>query len=113
MSLPSKYRPELCDEIIPYFKDGMSITEICLELNMDRSSFYDYIKDYPEFAKAVARGKAFAEGWWESMARKNLKSKKFNAPLWHMNMKNRYGWRDRQELSDKVESLIEKVIDKL
>lgn len=112
MSLPSKYKPELCEKVIPLFKKGMSISEICLKLDLDRSCFYDYIKQYPEFARAVEAGRGFCEGWWDMKARRNLENPKFNANLYNVSMKYRFFLRDKSN-EDQMKSIVEQIMDKL
>ncbi len=54
-----------------------------------------------EFSEAVKQGRQVAEAWWQVQARKGLfthDGEKFSASLWFINMKNRFGWRDKQEV---------------
>jgi hypothetical protein len=110
---PSHYSKDLCEKIIPFFKEGMSVEEICLELDICTSVFYDYIRDYPEFSDAVKRGRSFSVGWWHKIGRLNLPNKDFNSRLYDINVRNRIGWNNKSDMTEKVESLLEKVIDKL
>lgn len=55
----------------------------------------------PEFSEAIEEGKQLAQAWWQGQARKGLftfDGEKFSTPLWFINMKNRFGWRDKQEV---------------
>ena len=62
-----------------------------------------------EFRRIVSFGKVLAQAWWEKQARENLKSRYFQTGLWSMNMKNRFGWTDKQQFQlDMGDSLYEK-----
>ncbi|MGO7032637.1 hypothetical protein ACCT19_17120 [Rhizobium ruizarguesonis] len=55
----------------------------------------------PEFSEAIREGRILAEMWWQRKGREGLftcEGLKFSSQLWFMNMKNRFGWKDRQEV---------------
>lgn len=110
---PTKYQIEMCDKVVNLMKQGYSKYEIGLELDIDESSFYEYIKLHPEFSKAVKKGEWFSRGAWEKMGRENLKDKDFNSTLWYMNMKNRHGWSDKQDNNYNVNVKQEEAVKEL
>lgn len=67
---------------------------------MSNTLWDDLQKREPEFSEAIKEGRQLAEAWWMMMARQNLityEGIKFSAPLWFINMKNRFGWKDKIE----------------
>jgi hypothetical protein len=85
------------------YAEGASDTEIRSELKMSKG-LWDSLYNDPassSFKEVVDFGRELAKGWWLKQGRVNLKSKQFNATLWHMNMKNRYGWSDKTEVTTK------------
>lgn len=99
MSFPTKYTEDMPDRVIEMMKQGMSIVECAAELGVNRDTFYEYKKKHKAFADAVQRGTEISNAWWEREGRTSLRDKEFNYVLWYMNMKNRFGWRDKQEHS--------------
>ena len=94
-------------KIDPLMKQGAGLHELCAKLDISTETLHQwcdpegeyYIK---EFSDAIKRGKALSLAWWESQGRR-LDAKDFNHVLWYMNMKNRHGWRDKQEVEVKGE----------
>ena len=97
MARPTKYKPEHCERIIALMKEGASIEEICLELDICKQTIYNWFDNHPELLDAKKKGEDFSKGWWMKQGRTNLKDKEFNYTGWYMNMKNRFGWADKQQ----------------
>lgn len=95
---PTKYKPEYCNAAIEHMKQGGSIEELALVIDVHKDTIYEWAKVHPEFSDAIKRGKSLSEAWWMSTARESLFIKEFNHVLWYMNMKNRFGWKDKQEV---------------
>ena len=98
---PTKYKPEYCELVVKLAEEGASITELALHIDVDRHTLNEWEKVHPEFSTALKRARALQESWWEKEARVSLRDKDFNHVLWYMNMKNRFGWRDKQEVEHK------------
>jgi hypothetical protein len=99
-----KYLPDGWEEIVGReYKEGASDVEVRAKLHMTESLWLSLYND-PEssaFREVVDVGRMLAKGWWLEVGRKALRDRAFNAALWHMNMKNRYGWSDKTEIHTK------------
>jgi transposase len=104
---PSKYNPDFCNTVIGEMAQGSSIEELQLVLKVHKDTIYEWAKEYPDFSDALKRGKALSEAWWREVGRVNLKDDKFNYTGWYMNMKNRFGWKDKQEVESQVHQVNE------
>jgi hypothetical protein len=90
------------DEVLNLYKVGASDIEVKSLIYIHRGSFSNdlwerWLKDEPEFSETIKVGKMLSEAWWNIQGRSNLKVKEFNYVGWYMNMKNRFGWRDKTE----------------
>jgi len=94
---PSEFKEEYCEMVIPLLKQGMSIEEIGLELDVGYSTIYEWMDKFPQFAEAIKKGREFSKAWWMRKGRTELHSETFSSTLWYMNMKNRFGWADKKE----------------
>lgn len=99
---PSKYDPEFCDKVIELMYEGHSITEVAYLLKVAKSTIYEWADKHEEFSNAIKKGVDFSEGWWMLEGKNALRDKDFSATLFYMNMKNRFGWKDKQEHSGTV-----------
>lgn len=99
-NLPKSWEATIAQE----YKEGASDTEVRATLRITDSLWQSLYND-PQasaFRQIVDIGRMLAKGWWLREGRKALRDKAFNASLWHMNMKNRYGWSDKTEITSKV-----------
>jgi len=108
---PTSYKPEYCEMVIPLLKQGMSIEEIGLELDVGYTTIYRWMEEHELFRQAIKKGREFSKAWWMRRGRTDLENKDFSATLWYMNMKNRFGWSDNKQeqaketISDSVERM--------
>ena len=103
MARPTKYKKDMLKIVESEMAEGASKVELCAELGIDYQTFLDWqnpkkSNHVPEFLESVKKGEELSEAWWLRQGRKNLTNKEFNPTLWYMNMKNRHGWADKQQV---------------
>lgn len=76
--------------------EGYSKEATAGRLGVSRRTLYYWIEQYPEFAEAVEKGEAASQSWWEDRGREACSNGEFNGTVWSLNMRNRFGWSDKQ-----------------
>lgn len=100
MARPTKYKPEFAKQLPSMFDNGESVVEVCVALGIRKDTFYNWCKKYPKFSDAYKEGLERSEAWWQRLGRAGaLGSQKINPTTWIFNMKNRFKWTDRTEVS--------------
>jgi len=99
---PTKYDPEMCEKVVELYKLGYSNEEVGLELDICEDTFYRWLKEHKDFSEAVKKGLWYSKGYWMKDGRESLRDEKFSYTGWYMNMKNRFGWKDKTETVQEV-----------
>lgn len=89
---PTLYKPEYCDKVIEWGKQGFSKTEMASELDVSRTTIFNWAAEHEEFLNALLVAMTHSEAWHETKARRalDLPSSAFNAGLWGKSMSARF-----------------------
>lgn len=100
---PSTYKPEYCAALVEHMKQGYSFEAFGGVIVKSVDTLYAWLKAHDEFSEAKKEGEVLCRIWWEKMGHAGLtgKLKNFNATVWIFSMKNRFHWRDKQEMTGK------------
>ena len=99
---PSKYKDEYAERILLLMSDGLSFEACCGDLNISKDTGYRWAKEHQEFGLAKELGETKGQLFWEKAAISGLwfdKETRFNTTVFIFVMKNRFGWKDKKELS--------------
>lgn len=98
---PSKYKNEYCELLIEHLESGLSYEAFAGVIKVHLDTLYEWEKVHPNFSEAKRIGVQAGRLFWEKMGRAGAagKIKNFNCTAWIFNMKNRFGWRDKQDVN--------------
>lgn len=65
-----------------------------------------------EFLLTIQQAKILCQAWWEKVSRENLFKSTFQTGSWYANMKNRFGWRDKQEIEHNLGEEVPNILQK-
>lgn len=112
----TKYKPELCKQIVDYMSKGYSYEAFSGFVGILPDALNSYAEKYIEFANAKKEAFLKCQNYWESLGIDNIISennRSLNAAVWCFNMKNRFKWRDKHEITGDDGKAINIVIDEL
>jgi hypothetical protein len=110
---PAEPKVSWVDTMLSLYSEGMGDSEVRKELGITRAQFDEYCQTVPAFAALVERGREYAEAWWWSAGRKNIKNKDFVVAIWQQNMTNRYGWSNKRESPAETTINVDKLREEL
>jgi hypothetical protein len=112
---PTKYRPYYCGLLIEKMSEGFSYEAFAGFVSVAVDTLYEWEKNFKEFSDAKKVAFTKNRVFWEKACIDNLinsttstrgkdgstktESKSLNNAAWIFNMKNRFHWRDRMEVS--------------
>jgi hypothetical protein len=86
-------------------REGGSDVEVRVALDISKDLWNRFEKEIDEFSATIKKGDDLCESWWLKNGREGIKDRTFNAVLWYMNMKNRFGWVDKTDITTKGKEL--------
>lgn len=92
--------PQWQTELTELYGSGGGDAEAAVILKITTRRFEQLYLEQPAFAEIIDMCRTLSRAWWDSLPRKNLWNKDFNAPLYNFNMKNRFGWADKSEIRE-------------
>jgi len=101
---PTKYRPEMCIQAIQSLSTGQGMIETACHLKVLHETMTDWTKIHPKFSVAIKIGRQLCERWWRDQGRLNMHNPHFGHVLWHMNMTNRFNWKQKVDQTETVKS---------
>jgi len=98
---PSKYKPDLHPQmVIDVMRLGYSFEVFCARADIHKDTGYEWANKHPEFSDAKKRANALCLEWWETAGGALVNGQiRGNAAVWIFNMKNRFNWTDKTEIS--------------
>ncbi len=115
MARPSKYKSQHCAALIEHMKGGLSFESFAGTIGVHRDTLYEWRDKHREFSDAKKLGDSLSLLWWEKLGKaamvgepivtpdgRRVSFENFNTTMWIFAMKNRHGWRDRQEVDMKA-----------
>lgn len=97
---PTKYKPEYCQMLVEHMKQGFSFECFGAVIDCSEDALYDWKNLHKEFSEAYKKGRMYSMKFWEDLGVVGTtEGNHFNATSWIFNMKNRFGWRDRTDIT--------------
>jgi len=99
---PTKYNKKLCEKALKLFEKGFSIVQVAAEFNVSKDTIFEWAKVHPEFSDSLAKGKAKAEAFWETILQggaSGANEQPVNQGLLSLIMKCRYHWTETKDIN--------------
>jgi hypothetical protein len=98
---PSEYDPAFCDVVIEEMSKGYSKEATAGYLRIAKETFYRWTREHKDFKDAVSIGESLSQRHWENKLVEHVVHTKngsqINGQVFNLNMKNRFGWTDKNE----------------
>lgn len=102
---PSKYKPEMGDEVISLMEEGKSIVAVCKELRISRDTFYRWCREHEEFKSKVQEGLTYSEAWWEELGLHGMlgkMGKQFNPTMYIHRVNSQFKWQSAENKGNTI-----------
>lgn len=98
---PTLYKRKYCKIASDFLSQGYSKEALVGELGISRQCLYEWIAKYEDFGYTVKVAEAKVQLVWEELGLRAAQGqvKNFNTSVWMFVMKNRFGWKDKQDIT--------------
>ncbi len=133
MGRPTKYKKEYCEMLIDHMAKGYGYQTFAKKANVNIDTLYEWEKKHQAFADAKKQAFAQNRYFFENVGilgmtgqLRRIKSEtldergkvihreyepaNFNATTWIFSMKNRFGWRDKQDITSDGGQMLPQII---
>jgi hypothetical protein len=100
------YKKEYCDQLVEHMASGLDFHSFAKIVRVSKSTLDRWAADRPGFTEAKELGEAAYHHHWIELGVRGAKGlvKNYNASTWIFTMKNKFGWKDIIENTNKNES---------
>ncbi len=98
---PTEYKSEYCEKLIEHMSQGFSFETFGAIVNCHKDTLYQWLKKHEDFADAKKQGVTVCQLFWERIGNNSAQGliENFSAASYIFNMKNRFKWTDRVEVT--------------
>jgi hypothetical protein len=98
-----EFKQEWCNKLVKHMEQGYSFESFGGVISCAKDTLYTLLERHPEFSDAKKLGESKSRLFWERAGIEGMNGmiKGFVSGTWIFNMKNRFGWADKQEVTGK------------
>ncbi len=98
---PTKYEPAFCGMLLEHMAKGLSFECFGAVVHVTAKTLYNWKDDNPEFLQAHKLGENYCRMFWEQLGAAGASGHLpgFNASAFIFNMKNRFDWTDKRDVT--------------
>jgi DNA-binding XRE family transcriptional regulator len=100
---PTLYKPEYCKALVEHMSKGFSYETFGAVVNVSKQTMYDWEEKHPEYVDAKKEAFLKCQLFWENIGIEGIwnepNGRTLNTGNYCFQMKNRFKWSDRVELS--------------
>jgi hypothetical protein len=105
-----KYEPKMCVDLYKKMAAGLSDTQVMAQWGVARSTFYRWLKEFPELKEAQEKGKTAFDAIHEDLGVQGMmKTADIDYQFWRDLGKFRHGWAEKQTATNNTQINIEQM----
>lgn len=104
---PRAITPKILDKLEEAFKLGCTNREACFYADVAESTFYDFLKEYPEYSEKINAWKEYEKIQARGVIHKALQSGDRDIAKWYLERKAKDEFSTKQEIGGNLDLTIE------